>query len=84
MRLCINLTDFDVARAKNTLMTNLALNVDTSASLCHLLGRQMIFRGRPVSWEDTAKRIMVGESLGFSVQLCAKRSTAVRVTKEAF
>jgi len=57
MRLCTELTEVEVARAKNTLLTNMALTLDGTTPVCEDIGRQMLFYGRRISWPELARRI---------------------------
>lgn len=57
MRLCIRLTDFDVSRAKNTLITKLALSLDGTTSQCNEIGRQMLLEGYRTPFHKLAKDI---------------------------
>jgi len=57
MRLCTQLTPVEVARAKNTLLTNMALMLDGTTPVCEDIGRQMLFYGRRISWPELARRI---------------------------
>ena len=41
MRLCNNVTDFEVQRAKNLLKTNLLLQLDGSTPICEDIGRSV-------------------------------------------
>lgn len=59
MRLCTQLTPVEVARAKNTLLTNMALMLDGTTPVCEDIGRQMLFYGRRISWPELARRIQV-------------------------
>ena len=46
MRMCTNLTDFEVNRAKNLLKTNMLLQLDGTTPICEDVGRQMLCYGR--------------------------------------
>ena len=41
MRLCSNVTDFEVERAKNLLKTNMLLQLDGSTPICEDIGRSV-------------------------------------------
>lgn len=57
MRMCTEITDMEVTRAKNTLLTNMALMLDGTTPVCEDIGRQMLFYGRRISWPELARRI---------------------------
>jgi len=57
MRLCTDMNDMEVTRAKNTLLTNMALMLDGTTPVCEDIGRQMLFYGRRISWPELARRI---------------------------
>jgi len=57
IRLCTNLTEFEVTRAKNTLLTNIALMLDGTTPICEDIGRQMLCYGRRIPWPELAQRI---------------------------
>nr|CAB3264970.1 mitochondrial-processing peptidase subunit beta-like [Phallusia mammillata] len=57
IRLCTNLTEFEVSRAKNTLLTNMALMLDGTTPICEDIGRQMLCYGRRIPWPEIAQRI---------------------------
>ena len=59
MRLCTSLTEFEVSRAKNTLLTNMALMLDGTTPICEDIGRQMLCYGRRIPWPEMAQRINV-------------------------
>lgn len=46
MRMCTNLTDFEVNRAKNLLKTNMLLQLDGTTPICEDVGRHMQCYGR--------------------------------------
>ncbi|CAK8683087.1 mitochondrial-processing peptidase subunit beta-like [Clavelina lepadiformis] len=58
MRLCTDLTEFEVSRAKNTLLTNMALMLDGTTPICEDIGRQMLCYGRRIPWPEMAQRIL--------------------------
>uniref|UniRef100_H2ZL92 Mitochondrial-processing peptidase subunit beta n=1 Tax=Ciona savignyi TaxID=51511 RepID=H2ZL92_CIOSA len=57
MRLCTELTDLEVSRATNTLLTNMALMLDGTTPICEDIGRQMLCYGRRIPWPEMARRI---------------------------
>lgn len=57
MRLCNNVTDFEVQRAKNLLKTNLLLQLDGSTPICEDIGRQMLCYGRRIPLPELDARI---------------------------
>merc|ERR1719361_1281348 len=57
IRLFTNLTEFEVTRAKNTLLTNIALMLDGTTPICEDIGRQMLCYGRRIPWPELAQRI---------------------------
>ena len=59
MRLCTEMNEMEVTRAKNTLLTNMALMLDGTTPVCEDIGRQMLFYGRRISWPELARRIQV-------------------------
>ena len=65
MRLCENVTDFEVNRAKNQLRTNMLLNLDGTTAVCEDIGRQMLCYGRRIPFSELDARIEV------SVCVCA-------------
>ena len=66
MRLCIRLTEFDVARGKNALVTNLALALDGTTPLCDEIGRQMLLLGYRTPFRKLAQDIMVSSITGLA------------------
>ena len=46
MRLATSVTEFEVARAKNLLKTNMLLQLDGTTPICEDIGRQMLCYGR--------------------------------------
>lgn len=59
MRLCTNLTEFEVERAKNILRTNLLLQLDGTTPVCEDIGRQMLCYGRRIPLHELDARIEV-------------------------
>merc|ERR1712002_149697 len=57
MRLCTNVTDFEVERAKNILRTNLLLQLDGTTPVCEDIGRQMLCYGRRIPLHELDARI---------------------------
>ncbi|XP_074644701.1 mitochondrial-processing peptidase subunit beta-like [Tubulanus polymorphus] len=57
MRLCNNVTEFEVQRAKNLLRTNMLLQLDGSTPICEDIGRQMLCYGRRVPAHELEARI---------------------------
>jgi len=57
MRLCENVTDFEVNRAKNQLRTNMLLNLDGTTAVCEDIGRQMLCYGRRIPFSELDARI---------------------------
>ena len=59
MRLCNNITDFEVDRAKNALKTNMLLQLDGTTAVCEDIGRQMLCYGRRIHPHELEARIDV-------------------------
>ncbi|KAG8236490.1 hypothetical protein J437_LFUL016401 [Ladona fulva] len=57
MRLCTNVTEFEVERAKNLLKTNLLLQLDGTTPICEDIGRQMLCYGRRIPLHEMEHRI---------------------------
>ncbi|XP_076058372.1 ubiquinol-cytochrome c reductase core protein 1 [Oratosquilla oratoria] len=57
MRLCTNVTEFEVERAKNVLRTNLLLQLDGTTPICEDIGRQMLCYGRRIPLHELDARI---------------------------
>jgi len=57
MRLCASVTEFEVARAKNLLKTNMLLQLDGSTPICEDVGRQMLCYGRRIPVHELEARI---------------------------
>lgn len=66
MRLCTNVTDFEVERAKNILRTNLLLQLDGTTPICEDIGRQMLCYNRRIPLHELDARIEVMYYLRFS------------------
>ena len=59
MRLCSDVTDFEVQRAKNLLKTNMLLQLDGSTPICEDIGRQMLCYNRRIPLHELEARIEV-------------------------
>ncbi|XP_068206010.1 mitochondrial-processing peptidase subunit beta [Palaemon carinicauda] len=57
MRLCTNVTEFEVERAKNILRTNLLLQLDGTTPICEDIGRQMLCYNRRIPLHELDARI---------------------------
>ncbi|KAB0791551.1 hypothetical protein PPYR_03351 [Photinus pyralis] len=57
MRLCTNVTEGEVARARSLLAANTLLQLDTSTAVCEDIGRQMLCYGRRISPSELTHRI---------------------------
>lgn len=57
MRLATSVTDFEVARAKNLLKTNMLLQLDGTTPICEDIGRQMLCYGRRMPQHELEARI---------------------------
>jgi processing peptidase subunit beta len=57
MRICNNLSDFEVERAKNALKTSLFTYLDGSTPVCEDIGRQMLTYGRRIPPSELDYRI---------------------------
>jgi len=57
MRLCTQITDFEVDRAKNALKTNMLLQLDGTTAICEDIGRQMLCYGRRIPQHELEARI---------------------------
>jgi processing peptidase subunit beta len=57
MRLCTNVTDAEVERAKNTLRTNMLLQLDGTTPICEDIGRQMLCYDRRLPLHELEARI---------------------------
>lgn len=59
MRLCTNVTEMEVQRAKNILKANLLLQLDGTTPVCEDIGRQMLCYGRRIPLQEMDERIEV-------------------------
>ena len=59
MRLCNDIDDFEVDRAKNALKTNMLLQLDGTTAICEDIGRQMLCYGRRIPPHELEARIDV-------------------------
>ncbi|XP_028933791.2 mitochondrial-processing peptidase subunit beta isoform X2 [Ornithorhynchus anatinus] len=57
IRLCTNVTENEVARAKNLLKTNMLLQLDGSTPICEDIGRQMLCYNRRIPIPELEARI---------------------------
>jgi len=57
MKLCNNVTDAEVTRAKNLLKTNMLLQLDGSTPICEDIGRQMLCYGRRIPLPELEARL---------------------------
>ena len=57
MRICRQVTDFEVERARNTLLTNMAIMLDGTTPICEDIGRQMLCYGRRIPWPEMTMRV---------------------------
>ncbi|GAB1289437.1 Mitochondrial-processing peptidase subunit beta [Apodemus speciosus] len=57
MRLCTDVTESEVARAKNLLKTNMLLQLDGSTPICEDIGRQMLCYNRRIPIPELEARI---------------------------
>ncbi|XP_044534582.1 mitochondrial-processing peptidase subunit beta [Gracilinanus agilis] len=57
IRLCTNVTESEVARAKNLLKTNMLLQLDGSTPICEDIGRQMLCYSRRIPIPELEARI---------------------------
>jgi len=57
MRLCTSVTDFEVDRAKNLLITNMLLMLDGTTPVCEDIGRQILSYGRRIPIPEIIDRI---------------------------
>uniref|UniRef100_A0A4W6E904 Mitochondrial-processing peptidase subunit beta n=1 Tax=Lates calcarifer TaxID=8187 RepID=A0A4W6E904_LATCA len=57
MSLCTNVTESEVARAKNLLKTNMLLHLDGSTPICEDIGRQMLCYSRRIPLHELEARI---------------------------
>ncbi|EDL03197.1 mCG6419, isoform CRA_d [Mus musculus] len=56
-RLCTDVTESEVARAKNLLKTNMLLQLDGSTPICEDIGRQMLCYNRRIPIPELEARI---------------------------
>merc|ERR1712012_892680 len=56
-RMATSITDFEVDRAKNLLMTNMLLQLDGTTPICEDVGRQMLCYGRRIPIDELERRI---------------------------
>ncbi|ELT88802.1 hypothetical protein CAPTEDRAFT_170570 [Capitella teleta] len=56
-RMCTEVTEFEVQRAKNLFKTNLLLSLDGSTPVCEEIGRHMLCYGRRIPWAEMEARI---------------------------
>lgn len=59
MRLCTNVTNLEVQRAKNILKANMLLQLDGTTPVCEDIGRQMLCYGRRIPLAELDARIEV-------------------------
>ena len=59
LRLCNNVTELEVERAKNALKTNMLLQLDGTTAVCEDIGRQMLCYGRRITQHELEARIDV-------------------------
>lgn len=78
MRLCTNVTEFEVQRAKNLLKTNMMLMLDGSTPICEDIGRQLLCYGRRVPISEIDARIDVRHIIFYQ---CLHLSFALDVTE---
>jgi len=57
LRMCYNVTDFEVERAKNLLKANNFLQLDGTTQICEDIGRQMLCYGRRIPAAEIEARI---------------------------
>lgn len=57
IRLCTNISETEVARAKNLLKTNMLLQLDGSTPICEDIGRQMLCYNRRIPLPELEARI---------------------------
>lgn len=57
MKLCTNITEAEVQRAKNLLKTNMLLQLDGSTPICEDIGRQMLCYGRRIPLPELETRL---------------------------
>ena len=59
MRLCTQVTEKEVNRAKNILKTNMLLQLDGTTAVCEDIGRQMLCYDRRIPLHELEARIEV-------------------------
>lgn len=59
VRMCSQITEHEVARARNQLKTHLMLQLDGTTPICEDIGRQMLVYGRRVPINEMLARIDV-------------------------
>jgi len=57
MSMCNSLSDFEVERAKNSLRTNMLLQLDGTTAICEDIGRQILCYGRRIPQHELIARI---------------------------
>lgn len=62
MKLCISVTEKEVERAKNSLKTNMLLQLDGTSAICEDIGRQMLCYNRRIPLHELEARIDVSTS----------------------
>ena len=62
VRICLNCTDAEVARAKSQLKASLLLSLDGTTQIAEDIGRQLLTYGRRYSWEEVHRMIDVVET----------------------
>ena len=53
VRICLNATEAEVARAKTQLKSSLLLSLDGTTPICEDIGRQVLIYGRRFGWSET-------------------------------
>ena len=59
MRLCSNISDQELERAKNSLKANMLLQLDGTTAIAEDIGRQMLSYGRRIPQHELEARIDV-------------------------